>query len=510
MRNDLESRDNQLMQQQMIQDAVHTMQSKFMTVQDTGAVYCDMLNTLLELSKSEFGLIGEVKYDEDNQLYLKVLVMTNIAWDIPSRNMFELAIKGELNFTDIENLFGRALITGRTVIDNNPDPELFSMGLTAGHPTITSFAGIPQYNGKQQLTGMVALANSKKGYSQDSISELNIIWNAIGNLIDAFHRKEQLSESEAHLRAIVENAVDGIIVIDSNGIVLTFNPAAEDIFGYNENEVINQSIKVLMPPMYAEQYGDNLSSYLNAGRSKLIGSSREIMGLRKNGEEFYMEVSVAEVRAGKMRHFTGIVRDITKRKAQESQLMIAQEILSENNEQLLGLSIKDGLTGIANRRCFDDTLTAEIKRAARHDSSISIILFDIDHFKLYNDHYGHVEGDECLTTLAKIVSDIFNRDGDLFARYGGEEFVVILPLTNEKIATKFAEVIREKIVETALPHEKSPTASFVTVSLGVATLEAGEYTTSTELVKIADEALYCAKSEGRNRVCSSKRALVSA
>ncbi len=509
MRNDLESRDNQLMRQQMIQDAVHNMQSKFLTVQDTSGVYCDMLSTLLELSNSEFGLIGEVKYDDNNQLCLKVLVMTNIAWDLPSRNMFELGIKGELTFTDIDNLFGRALITGKTEIYNNPESDLLGIDLPSGHPKITNYVGIPQYNGKQQLTGMVALANSKNDYSQDSISELNIIWNAIGNLIDAFHRKEQLSESEAHLRAIVDNAVDGIIVIDSNGIVLTFNPAAEDIFGYNENEIINQSIKKLMPPMYAAHYGENLSEYLNAGKSKLIGSSREIIGLRKNGEEFYMEVSVAEVRAGEMRHFTGIVRDITKRKAQESQLMIAQEILSENNKQLLGLSIKDGLTGIANRRCFDETLENEIKRAARNDSSISIILFDIDHFKLYNDHYGHVAGDECLTTLAKIVSDIFNRDGDLFARYGGEEFVVILPLTNEKIATKFAEVIREKIVETAIPHKKSPTAPFVTVSLGVATLEAGEYTTSSELITLADTALYRAKSEGRNRVSSRETLLAS-
>ena len=510
MRNDLESRDNQLMRQQMVQDAVHNMQSKFLTVQDTGAVYCDMLDTLLELSNSEFGLIGEVKYDEDNQLYMKVLVMTNISWDIPSRNMFELVIKGELTFTDIESLFGRALNTGQIVIDNDPDPELFSMGLSSGHPAITSFAGIPQYNGKHQLTGLVALANSKKGYSEDSISELNIIWNAIGNLIDAFNRKELLSESEAHLRAIVDNAVDGIIVIDSNGTVLTFNPAAEIIFGYSENEIINQNITMLMPPMYALHYKDNLSTHLNNERSELIGSSREVKGMRKNGEEFFMEVSVAEVRTGTIRHFTGIVRDITKRKDQETQLIAAQAILAKSNDQLLGLSFKDGLTGIANRRCFDDTLAAEIKRTTRQQSSISLILFDIDHFKLYNDYYGHVEGDSCLATLAKVVSDIFKRDADLVARYGGEEFAVILPLIDEEMATKFAEVINEKLATIALPHKKSPTAPYVTVSIGVASIKPNKNTSSKELIKLADEALYFAKSEGRNRVCSSKRELVSA
>ncbi|MEB8430790.1 diguanylate cyclase [Cocleimonas sp. KMM 6892] len=510
MRNDLESRDVQLMRQQTIQDAVHNMQSKFLTVQDTGAVYCDMLDTLLELSQSEFGLIGEVKYDVDNQLCMKVLVVTNIAWDLPSRNMFEAVIKGDLTFTDIDNLFCRALITGKVEINNNPESELLKMDLPAGHPAIRNYVGIPQYNGKQQLTGMVALANSKKAYTDTCISELNIIWNAIGNLIDAFHRKELLSESEAHLRAIVDNAVDGIIVIDSNGTVLTFNPAAEDIFGYNENEVINESIKILMPPMYAEHYGENLSSYLSTVKSQLIGSSREMVGQRKNGEEFFMEVSVAEVRTGTIRHFTGIVRDITERKEQESQLIAVQQILSENNEQLLGLSIKDGLTGIANRRCFDDTLDAEIKRAIRHQSSISLILFDIDHFKLYNDHYGHVEGDECLTKLANLVSEIFNRDGDLVARYGGEEFAVILPLTNESIAIKFAEVIREKIVEAAIPHEKSPTASYVSVSLGVATLDVGEFSTGSELVDLADKALYRAKSEGRNQVYSKEMSLMTA
>lgn len=510
MRNGLESRDNQIMQQQMVQDAVHNMQSKFLTIQDTGAVYCDMLDTLLELSDSEFGLIGEVKYDENNQLYFKVLVMTNIAWDIPSRSMFELVIKDELIFSNIEQLFGQALITGKTVIDNSPNPAKFSMGLSPGHPEITSFAGIPQYNGKHQLTGLVALANSKKGYSQDSIGELNIIWNAIGNLIDAFHKKELLSESEAHLRAIVDNAVDGIIVIDSNGTVLTFNPAAEKIFGYNEHDIINQCITTLMPPMHALYYKDNITTHLNNGRAELIGSSKEIIGMRKNGDEFYMEVSVAEVKTGTIRHFTGIVRDITERKEQEAQLLAAQAVLSENHDQLLGLSFKDGLTGIANRRSFDDRLVKEIKRTARQKSSISLILFDIDHFKLYNDHYGHVEGDHCLTALSNVVSEIFKRDGDLVARYGGEEFAVILPHIDEDMAMKFAEVINEKLKEAAIPHKKSPTAPHVTVSIGVASVEADKNTTSEQLIQLADGALYRAKSEGRNRVCSSKMTLMCA
>ena len=510
MRNDLESRDTQIMQQQMIQDAVHNMQSKFLTVQDTGAVYCDMLDTLLELSGSEFGLIGEVKYDDKEQLYLKVLVMTNIAWDIPSRNMFELVIKDELTFKNIEELFGQALVTGKTVIDNNPDPRTFDMGLTSGHPEIQSFAGIPQYNGKHQLTGLVALANSKDGYSEKSLSELNIIWNAIGNLIDAFHRKELLSENEAHLRAIVDNAVDGIIVIDSKGTVLTFNPAAEKIFGYNENDIINQCITKLMPPIHALYYKDNIATHLNDSRAELIGSSKEVIGMRKNGDEFYMEVSVAEVKTGTILHFTGIVRDITKRKQQEAQLLEAQAILSENHDQLLGLSFKDGLTGIANRRSFDSKLEDEIKRAARQQSSVSLILFDIDHFKLYNDHYGHVEGDHCLTELANVVSEIFKRDGDLVARYGGEEFAVILPMTSEEMAMKFAEVINEKLKEIALPHEKSPTAPHVTVSIGVASIKADKNTTSEELIVLADSALYRAKFEGRNRVCSSKLTLMCA
>ncbi len=510
MRNDLKHRENQIMRQQMIQDSVHNMQSKFLTVQDTGAVYCDMLDTLLELSESHFGLIGEVKYDEKNQPYLKILVMTNIAWDIPSRNMFESVIKGELNFTNIDNLLGQALITGRNVIDNKPEVDLLSLGLSKGHPELKSFAGIPMYNGKQQLTGMVALANAKNGYTDNSISELNIIWNAIGNLIDAFHRKELLSDREAHLRAIVDNAVDGIIVIDSNGTVLTFNPAAEEIFGYNESEVINQCITILMPPMYALHYKEDIATHINNGRLELIGSSKEIKGMRRNGEEFFMEVSVAEVKTGTIRHFTGIVRDISKRKEQESQLLAAQAILSKNNDQLLGLSLRDGLTGIANRRCFDETLDSEIKRATRLGSSLSLIMFDIDHFKLYNDYYGHVEGDNCLTSLANSIADIFKRDGDLLARYGGEEFAVILPMTNNEVATKFAEVVHEKIEMLALPHAKSPTAPHVTVSLGVASLKPNKNTTASELIKLADEALYCAKSEGRNQVYSSNMKLINA
>ncbi len=502
MRTNLENQDKQLRRQQNIQDAIHSMQSKFLTVQDTGAVYSDMLETLLELSDSEYGLIGEIKYDENKQPYLKVLVMANISWDIASRNMFEQATKGELIYTDIENLFAGVIVSGRTTIDNDPNPESFSMGLTVGHPIIKNFAGIPQYNGKQQLTGIVALANSTKDYSDHSLNELNIIWNAIGNLIDAHHRKELLSENEAHLRAIVDNAVDGIIVIDRNGTILTFNPAAEEIFGYCEDEILNESIKKLMPPMYALEF--DIEQYINTARSKIIGKSQEVKGMRKNGEEFYLEVSIAEVKTGTIRHFTGIIRDISKRKEQEQELIQAKEILTENNDQLLGLSIRDGLTGLANRRYFDETLETEIKRAVRGKSSLSLILFDIDHFKLYNDHYGHVEGDHCLIEVANVLSEIFKRDGDLVARYGGEEFAVILPLTNENIAIKFAEVIREKLAEVGLPHAKSPTASHVTVSLGIASCKPNEKTTAKELITQADEALYKAKTNGRNQVFSNR------
>ena len=180
----------------------------------------------------------------------------------------------------------------------------------------------------------------------------------------------------------------------------------------------------------------------------------------------------------------------------------SQRELAEANQILQRLSSLDGLTGIPNRRRFDEVLKAEWQRAIRHSTSISLIMLDIDFFKLYNDTYGHQGGDECLKKVARILDESARRDTDLVARYGGEEFVVILPETGTKGAIDVAETMRANIERQNIPHEASKVSDHVTVSMGVATWVPERDSHPAQLIAMADQALYKAKENGRNQVRS--------
>lgn len=173
--------------------------------------------------------------------------------------------------------------------------------------------------------------------------------------------------------------------------------------------------------------------------------------------------------------------------------------LEEANNKLEALSNTDGLTNIANRRRFDQMLQQEWNRAMRTGSPLALIMLDVDWFKHFNDHYGHLAGDDCLRALAQAVAQSARRAGDLAARYGGEEFVMLLPNTHLEEALEVAQLIQQKIAALAWPHDGS-LHHFVTVSMGIATLRPSSAYLPEDLVRNADNALYRAKATGRNNI----------
>ena len=186
-------------------------------------------------------------------------------------------------------------------------------------------------------------------------------------------------------------------------------------------------------------------------------------------------------------------QEITERKQ-------AEVALAASNRKLEALSNTDGLTGIANRRRFDEVLGQEYARHARSGAKLSLILLDIDYFKLFNDYYGHVRGDECLQEVARVLADCVARSTDLAARYGGEEFGCILPETDRSGAVAVAEKIRQGIMARAIPHQESKIADCVTASLGVVSVQCTVGGSVMDVIAQVDEQLYLAKSAGRNRV----------
>ncbi len=212
---------------------------------------------------------------------------------------------------------------------------------------------------------------------------------------------------------------------------------------------------------------------------------------------------IARVRYHSKGYIVQQQRDAAYKALQESERRLA-----EANRQLQKLSSQDGLTHIPNRRHFDEMLHKEWHRAMRHSTSLSMIMIDIDFFKLYNDHFGHQGGDDCLKKVAHILQASVQRESDMLARYGGEEFAVILPETGIHGANEVAEQMRQQVFAARIPHAKSSVCPYVTISLGVAAAVPERASDPTCLIKAADKALYQAKQNGRNTVATFFEVLV--
>ena len=199
------------------------------------------------------------------------------------------------------------------------------------------------------------------------------------------------------------------------------------------------------------------------------------------------------------------VRRLSRQKAELERVVAARTAdLATANDQLGQLSRQDPLTRVANRRRLDEAFEEEWRRALRRGKPLSFLLLDVDHFKAYNDHLGHQQGDTCLAAIARAVQEAHSRAGEVVARYGGEEFGVLIPDLTYSDALASAEHDRRRVVELALPHPSSDAGRVVSVSIGVASAQPGDGTTPADLVGAADRALYRAKREGRNRVRGSE------
>ncbi|CAB3722608.1 sensor domain-containing diguanylate cyclase [Achromobacter piechaudii] len=196
---------------------------------------------------------------------------------------------------------------------------------------------------------------------------------------------------------------------------------------------------------------------------------------------------------GEVDALIGFMFDITERKKTEEQLLSLQK-------ELEVLSFKDGLTNIANRRRFDSSFELEWERARSERQPLSILLFDVDFFKQYNDLYGHTQGDKCLVDIAQTLSLALDGPRDLVARYGGEEFVVLLPGADASVAWKVAERCQRLLQKKSIVHALSPHGRRVTVSIGAGTLVPDEQADRASFIRAVDKQLYAAKNNGRDRI----------
>ena len=295
-------------------------------------------------------------------------------------------------------------------------------------------------------------------------------------------RSGELAEREELLRSITRAAQDAVILIDRSGQVTYWNPAAERMFGYTGTEMIGQNLHDLIAPgRYLDRHHAGFARFVESGEGSLIGRTTALQAMRRSGEEFPVEIALSAVKLRGQWSAVGIVRDATER--------------MQTEERLKQLATIDTLTGISNRRHFDEALANEIHRAARYSTPLSLILFDIDHFKYINDTCGHHTGDRVLIQFALVVGGAI-RAIDLFARWGGEEFAILMPNCDLNAGRLLAEKLRM-----LLEKQHFADVGQVTCSFGVAEYSPGDDV--GKLMKRVDRCLYHAKASGRNRVETS-------
>ena len=304
--------------------------------------------------------------------------------------------------------------------------------------------------------------------------------------------ERRLQKIVAQHTLMTENSRDAIILSDFNGNRRFVSAAAQQMVGWTPQEVMHQTSIELIHP-------DDRPKAAAVVRQLFSGAEDAMIACRirkRNGEYLWVEASLRVVRHPVTGAPTGILnmtRDITERKQAEQKLQEAYKAVET-------LAITDALTGLANRRQFDQCLTNEWRRGLRDRNPLAMLLIDVDLFKSYNDTYGHVRGDSCLKQIAEAALDVVARPGDLVARFGGEEFAVILPNTSTEGALQVANEICEGLRRRRLEHSCNP-LGILTISVGCAAMVPSLGQHAINLIELADEALYTAKRNGRNQVC---------
>jgi diguanylate cyclase (GGDEF)-like protein/PAS domain S-box-containing protein len=313
-------------------------------------------------------------------------------------------------------------------------------------------------------------------------------------ILESKQRTERRLQEIASLHALVtQNSRDVILLADFAGRPNYISPAVLGLTGWAPKETMQRGFSDMVHPEDLPKIEALVGDLRQGAESATI----EYRIRKRSGEYVWVEGgfrAFGQPGSGLRTGVLIIVRDIAERKSSEALLMQAYQAVER-------LAVADPLTGLANRRRFDEYLNIEWHRAIRDRNPLSLLMVDADHFKLYNDTYGHLRGDACLKQIAESALDVVSRSGDLVARYGGEEFAILLPGTTNQGAMKVADDVCAALRSRQLPHSANP-HRVVTISVGCATVVPEMNHEPASLIEIADRALYTAKLRGRNCICN--------
>jgi diguanylate cyclase (GGDEF)-like protein/PAS domain S-box-containing protein len=311
---------------------------------------------------------------------------------------------------------------------------------------------------------------------------------------------DELRSSEARYRALAETSQDLILRTTLDGFRTYVSPSVRGVTGWTEEELPPPAnFSVLVHPADRPHF----AGFLEKLRAQPGSHTLVYRAKRRDGQYGWLEAYVGTVftETEVPNELVWTIRDISLRIEHE-------ETLKSERQKAQALAWTDSLTGLSNRRAFDERLAAEWIFASQHQAPLSLLLLDVDHFKSYNDTYGHQMGDEALRRVALAIGECARLSGDLAARYGGEEFVVVLPRADAARAWEVAERIRAQVEDLQLEHSRSE-SGIVTLSIGVSSADRVAGTDAETLLAAADGALYAAKRGGRNRISFAASGVIS-
>jgi len=370
------------------------------------------------------------------------------------------------------------------VVDANPDAPAFKLAIEMH---------IPIFDDVEKALHSCKPCTAFNFTNDEAVSELaasivgpcSIIGGTQSHLIwDMFNQiketRDQLQKNQLFTESIISHAMEGIILIDAHGIIKTFNPAAETMFGFTLQEVLGKNISMLMPDPDKTNHDGYLERYLSTNLARVVGIEREVVAQHKDGVTFPISLSVNEMISDGEHLFVGIVSDISERK--------------KNEEMISKLAHYDVITGLPNRVLFFDRCDKALSHAKRNKMSLAVMFLDLDGFKDVNDTLGHAAGDELLKQVANRMQETI-REEDTVARFGGDEFALIF---NDVKSRDNIEHIADKIIAAiSEPFVIGEDSCNIGASAGVSMFP-DDHTEMDSLVRQADTAMYSAKKSGKN------------